>query len=232
MASTPILMIPGLNATPRAFQPETETLYRHGPVMFADHRQGNTVKDIAAAILRDAPPKFVLGGFSMGGYVAFEMLRQAPERVARLMLIDTSARADTPEATAKRRAGIEFARAGKLMLAASNTFPTAVHPDNKENSQLRAIHLDMAMHTGPEAYIRQQEAIIGRPSSVGLLKKIAVPTLVIVGDSDEITPPELAKEMAEGIAGAKLVVIPGAGHLAVLEQPDAVNAALEDFLAG
>jgi len=231
MASTPILMIPGLSATPRAFHPEIETLYRHGPVMFANHRQGNTMKDIAAAILRDAPPSFVLGGFSMGGYIAFEIMRRAPERVTRLMLIDTSARADTPEATERRKTGMEFARADKLALAAAASFPTAVHPDHAENSELRAIHLDMAMHTGPDAYIRQQEAIIGRPSSIPVLKTIKVPTLVLVGDKDQITPPEVAKEMADGIAGAKLVIVEGAGHLALLEQPDRMNAALQDFLA-
>jgi pimeloyl-ACP methyl ester carboxylesterase len=231
MASTPILMIPGLNATPRAFQPETETLYRHGPVMFADHRQGNTMRDIAAAILRESPPKFVLGGFSMGGYVAFEIFRQAPERIVRLMLIDTSARPDTLEATEKRRAGMELARAGKLTLAASTSYPTAVDPSNQENSELRAIHLDMARHNGPEAYIRQQEAIISRVDSRPDLKRIKVPTLVIVGESDQITPPEVAREMAEGIAGAQLVTIATAGHLALLEQPVAVNAAFEEFLS-
>jgi pimeloyl-ACP methyl ester carboxylesterase len=230
MASTPILMIPGLSATPRAFQPETETLYRHGPVMFADHRQGNTMQAIAAAILRDAPPKFILGGFSMGGYVAFELLRQAPERIVKLMLIDTSARPDTPEASEKRRAGMELAKAGKLTLAASNSFPTAVHPDNKESSELRAIHLDMARHNGAEAYIRQQEAIISRPDSRPDLPRIGVPTLVLVGDKDQITPPDAASEMADGIEGARLVVISGAGHLALLERPDAMNAALDEFL--
>jgi pimeloyl-ACP methyl ester carboxylesterase len=231
MASTPILMIPGLNATPRVFQAVMETLYRHGPVTIADHRQSNHMRDIAAAIVRDAPPTFILGGFSMGGYVAFEVLRQARERVVRLMLIDTSARPDTPEASDKRRAGMELARAGKLMLAAANTFPSAVHPSNVEDSVLRAVHLDMAKHTGPEVYVRQQEAIISRPDSRPELGLIDVPTLVTVGDSDQITPPDAAREMAEGIAGATLVVIPTAGHLALIEQPIAMNAALESFLS-
>jgi pimeloyl-ACP methyl ester carboxylesterase len=232
MASTPILMIPGLNATPRAFRAQLETLYRHGSVTLADHRQGNTVRDIAAAILWDAPPHFILGGFSMGGYIAFEIMRQAPERVRKLILLSTSARPDTPEATERRQQGMELSRAGKFQLAAAATFPTAVHADNKENSELRAVHLDMAMHTGPQAYIRQQEAIIARPDSRPDLPGIGVPTLVLVGDGDQITPPDAAEEMARAIPGARLVIVPGAGHLAVLEQPDAVNAALEDFLTG
>jgi len=232
MAGTPILMIPGINATARAFAPEMDTLYRFGAVMIADHRQGATMRDMAASILANAPPRFVLGGFSMGGYVAFEILRQAPARVEKLMLIDTSARPDTPEATANRRKGMELARSGKLTLAAASTFPNAVHPSNTGNAELKAIHLAMAEANGVDAYLNQQEAIISRPDSRPDLARIRVPTLVTVGDADQITPPEVAREVAEGIAGAKLVVIAKAGHLALLEEPEQMNAALSGFLAG
>lgn len=227
----PIVMIPGLNATARAFREQMDTLYRFGAVIIADHRRGSTMRDIARAILDDAPPAFILGGFSMGGYVAFEILRQAPERVAKLMLIDTQARPDTTQATANRRRNIELARGGKLNLAAANTFPTAVHASNVDNSELRAIHLDMAMQTGPEAYERQQDATIGRPDSGPGLAAIKVPTLIIVGDSDQITTPEAAKEIHAGIAGSELVVVEAAGHMALLERPLRVNAAIEAFLS-
>ena len=232
MPRTPILMIPGLNATPRAFEAQMETLWRFGPVTIADNRQGSTVGEMAAAILADAPPRFVLGGFSMGGYVAFEIMRRAPERVSRLMLIDTQARPDTPEATANRRRGMELARAGKLDLAAAGTFPAAVHPAHVDDPALRAIHLDMARANGVEAYLRQQEAIIARPDSGPDLARIAVPTLIVVGDGDQITPPAAAQEMAAGSPGARLVVIAQAGHLALIEQPALVNAAIAAFLPG
>lgn len=232
MDHTPILMIPGLNATPRAFAAQLETLWRHGPVTIADQKQGSSMREIAAAILRDAPPSFVLGGFSMGGYVALEIMRQAPERVKALILIDTQARPDTPEASENRRRGIELARAGRLEAASMATYPNAFHPSNIDNPEMRAIHLEMALATGPEAYIREQESIIGRPDSSPDLGRIKVPTLIIVGDSDKITPPEAARELAAGIPRSRLVVIERAGHYALVEQPEQVNAAIEAFLAG
>jgi pimeloyl-ACP methyl ester carboxylesterase len=230
MPTTPILMIPGLNATARVFQDQMETLWRFGPVMIADHRQGSTVSAIAEAVLRDAPPRFALGGFSMGGYVALEIMRRAPERVTTLALIDTSARPDTPEASDNRRRGIELARAGKLDLAAAGTYPNAVHPNNVENIGLKAIHMEMARATGAEAYIRQQEAIISRPDSRPDLVNIKVPTMIVVGDHDKITPPDVAAEMARAIPGAWLVPIEMAGHLTVLEEAQQVNTAMEGWL--
>ena len=223
-------MVPGLNATPRAFVAQMETLWRHGPVTIADNRNGSTMREIAEAILADAPPRFALGGFSMGGYIAFEIMRRAPERVTALALIDTSARPDTPEATEKRRGIMRLASAGKFMAAAASTFPSAVHPDHVGDEHLKAIHLDMARENGLDAYLRQQEAIITRPDSRPDLGAIAVPTVVIVGDGDQITPIEHAREMAEAIPGARLEVIAGAGHLALIEQPEQVNAALEAWL--
>jgi pimeloyl-ACP methyl ester carboxylesterase len=230
MQQNPILMIPGLNATPRVFQPHLDLLWQYGPVTIAAQRQGNTMTAIAERVLADAPPRFALGGFSMGGYIAFEILRLAPERVLKLALISTSARPDTAEATENRRRGIELARAGKLAQAAANSFPNAVHPSNLDNAQIKALHLEMALTNGAEAYISQQEAIISRPDSRSLFGAIKAPTAVIVGDGDKITPPEVAREMADGIAGAALSVIPNAGHLALVEQPEQVRGALREWL--
>lgn len=230
MQQTPILMIPGLNATPAVFLPHMEMMWQYGPVTIAAQRQGNTMAAIAGRILADAPPKFALGGFSMGGYIAFEILRQAPERVVKLVLIDTSARPDTQESIENRRRGMDLARAGKLAQAAASTFPNTVHASNLENAAIKSLHLQMALINGPEAYVNQQEAIISRPDSRPGLAAIEVPTAVIVGDSDKITPPEVAREMADGIAGATLTVIPRAGHMALVEQPEAVSAALRAWL--
>lgn len=230
MSRTPILMIPGLNATPRAFQAQMDTLWRSGPVTIADNRSGSSMAELADAILATAPPCFVLGGFSMGGYIAFEIIRRAPQRVTRLMLISTQARPDTPVATANRRRGIELARGGKFEQAAASTFANTVHPDRANDEELRRIHLSMARVNGAEAYIRQQEAIIGRPDSRPDLALIEVPTLVVVGDKDQITPPEAAREMAAAIRQASLAVIEGAGHMAVIEQPEQVNSAIARFL--
>ena len=226
---TPFLLIPGLNANARVYRDAIETLWRFGPVAVANHLEGEGVGGIAANILRDAPPSFALAGFSMGGYIAFEILRQAPERVTRLALIDTSARADSPEATELRRRRIEATKAGKFGLVVQQSFAGTVHPDHIEDQTLLGTHRAMAEANGPEVYIRHQLAIIARPDSRGELQHVGVPTVVIVGESDQIAPVDVAREMAANIPASHLVIVREAGHMALLEQPAAVNAALADW---
>lgn len=222
----PILLVPGLGCTAAAFAAQLPQLWLAGPVMIANTLNGTTISEIATAILADAPPRFHLLGFSMGGYIAFEILRQAPERVTGLCLLDTQARPDTPEATEKRLVAIALAEAGKYALAAAQSFPLAVHPDNAGSDKLKAMHVGMALAVGPQAYVRHQRAIIARVDSRPGLGAIKVPTLIIVGEGDAITPPALAEEMHAGIAGSRLLVVPGGGHMAVLEQPEIVTEAL------
>jgi pimeloyl-ACP methyl ester carboxylesterase len=200
-------------------------------VTIANHQTGDSVAMIAWSILADAPPKFGLVGFSMGGYIAFEIIRQAPERVLKLGLLDTTARPDTEESTANRRRMIALAQKGRFIDAVEQTFPKSVHPDNAGNSDLYAIHRGMAEANGPKIYEQQQEAIIARPDSRPTLATIKVPTLIVVGEGDQITPPDAAREMHEGIAGSELVVIPRGGHLALLENPDVVLPALKEWAA-
>jgi pimeloyl-ACP methyl ester carboxylesterase len=204
-------------------------LWPFGPVTIANHQAGGSVEEIARAILADAPDRFGLVGFSMGGYIAFEIMRQAPERVAKLALLDTSARPDTAEATTNRRRLIALAQKGKFIEAIEQTFPRSVHPDNKDSSDLYAIHRAMSETNGPDVFERQQEAIIARPDSRPDLARVRVPTLILVGEGDQITPPEVAQEMHAGIAGSTLVTVPRAGHLALLEQPEAVQDAMREW---
>lgn len=228
----PILLVPGLNCTSEVYAQQVPALWRFGPVTIANHTIGTSMADIAAAILRDAPPQFALAGFSMGGYLAFEILRQARGRVLKLALLDTSARPDTPEATEKRLSAIALTGQGKFSLAIQQSFPNAVHPDHVGNTQLKALHIRMATANGGETYIRQQTAIMHRPDSRPDLSAIKVPTLVVVGDADAITVPDAAREMASGIAGARLLVVPTAGHMALVEQHAIVTAAMIEWLNG
>lgn len=228
----PILLVPGLNCTAEIYAHQMPALWRFGPVMVANHTEGSSMQEIAVSILRDAPPEFALVGFSMGGYLAFEILRQARGRVLKLALLDTSARADTPEATEKRRAAIALTELGKFNLAVAQSFPNAVHPDHVGDAGLKALHVRMATANGGETYVRQQTAIMNRPDSRPELGAIEVPTLVVVGDKDAITIPEAAREMATGIADAKLVVVPRAGHMALVEQHAIVTSALVEWLQG
>lgn len=228
---TPTLLIPGLICTPELFGAQLPALWPRGVVSVANTLEGETIAEIAAAILRDAPPRFALGGLSMGGYIALEVVRQAPDRVARLALLDTSARPDTPEQTERRQGLIARAAAGDYEGVLTAVLPNLLHPDHRDDTALIDLMARMGRVVGPDGFARQQGAIIGRIDSRPSLPAIHVPTLVLVGDQDGVTPPEHAREMAAAIPEAELVIIPDAGHVSTLEQPDAVNAALLDWLS-
>ena len=230
--SLPILLVPGLLCTPRLYADQIPALWRFGPVMVADHTRDASMSDIARRILAQAPPRFALVGLSMGGYVGLEILRQARERVVRLALLDTTAQPDTPEQSQRRGAQIAMAREGRLSEVADLQFPMMVHERRHGDEDLKAVFHQMAEEVGAAAFVRQQTAIMGRPDSRGGLGDIGCPTLVLVGEADVVTPPDRAREMADAIADARLVVVPDSGHLSTLEQPAAVNAALEAWLEG
>jgi pimeloyl-ACP methyl ester carboxylesterase len=229
-APLPIILVPGLNCSARLDAEQVPLLWQFGPVTVADHRRDDSMAGMARRILAGAPPRFALAGLSMGGYVAFEIMRQAPERVAKLALLDTGARAETPERTAERKPLIEMARQGRFADITDDQFPLLVHPSRHRDTVLKEQVRAMNQETGPEAYVRQQQAIMSRPDSRPGFAAIKCPTLVLVGDDDRLTPPALAQEMAGGIRGARLVVVPDSGHLSTMEQPQAVNAALLDWM--
>jgi pimeloyl-ACP methyl ester carboxylesterase len=220
------VLVPGLNCSPRLYAPQVPSLWRFGPVTVADHTRDETMAAIAGRILAAAPPRFALAGLSMGGYVALEIVRQAPDRVARLALLDTGARADTPEATAKRHANIALAEAGRFIDVIDPQFPLYVHPSRANDHALKADYLAMCHDVGPKAYVRQQKAIMARVDSRPLLSTIRCPTLVLVGAEDAATPLILSEEMAAGISGAQLVTVADCGHLSTIERPEAVTDAL------
>jgi pimeloyl-ACP methyl ester carboxylesterase len=229
--SLPLVLVPGLLASPRLYAEQIPQLWRLGPVTVATHTQDDSVAAIARRILNSAPARFGLAGLSMGGYVCFEILRQAPQRVAKLVLLDTSARADTPEQSAQRRVQIQMARDGRLEEVAEGLFPRLVHARRWGDESLRRVWRAMVQEVGAEAFIRQQTALIGRPDSRPGLSAVRCPTLVIVGDSDLLTPPDRAEEIAGGIPGARLTVVRDCGHLCTLEQPAAVTKAMMRLLS-
>ncbi|WP_291856404.1 alpha/beta hydrolase [Bradyrhizobium sp.] len=228
--SMPILLVPGLVCSPRIYAPVVPALWRFGPVMVANHIRDDNMALIARRILAEAPPRFALAGHSMGGYIAFEILRQAPERVARLALLNTQARADTPEATARRRGMMARARAGEYRAVLDELFPGFVHPSRREDAGLRRLVHDMGDDVGPEAFIRQQIAVISRPDSRPTLAGIDCPTLVLSGDQDNTIPNSLSVEMADSIRNARLVILPDCGHLPQVERPQATAEALVEWL--
>jgi pimeloyl-ACP methyl ester carboxylesterase len=185
---------------------------------------------IARRLLAEAPETFALAGLSMGGYLALEVVRQAPERVTRLALLDTNARADTDEQRRNREREIALAEGGRFREACDARWEKSVHPDRLADPELRQIYDLMAEETGPEVFVRQLRAIMSRRDSRPMLPEIRVPTLILVGEEDELTPPEQAREMAGLIPGATLVTVPACGHLSTLERPRKVAEALAAWL--
>lgn len=229
-APLPIVLIPGLNCSARLYADQIPALWRFGAVQVADHTRDDSMDAIATRILADAPPRFALVGLSMGGFIAQTIIHHAPERIAKLALLDTSARPETPEQTARREPQIALAESGRFAEVPALQFPIFVHRNRQSDAALRQRVRTMAEEAGAQVFLRQQKAIMTRRDGRPLLPAIKCPTLVLVGDGDELTPPPLAQELAAGIPGSRLVVVPDCGHLSTMEQPEAVNAALIRWL--
>jgi pimeloyl-ACP methyl ester carboxylesterase len=228
----PIVLVPGLNCSARLYADQIPALWRFGPVQVADHTRDSSMDAIAARILAAAPQRFALAGLSMGGYLALTIVRHAPERVQKLALLDTSARPETPEQTERRRPQIALAESGRFAEVPALQFPVFVHRNRQGDEALRERVRTMAEETGAQAFLRQQHALMTRADSRPSLTAIRCPTLVLVGDGDELTPPPLSQEIAAGVAGSRLVIVADCGHLSTMEQPDAVNRALVEWMTG
>ncbi len=223
-----LLLLPGLICDDRLWRDVTAGL--GVPARVADLTQDDSIAAMAARTLANAPARFALAGLSMGGYVALEIMRQAPERVTHLALLDTSARPDDDARKQTRRSGMAAVREGKFGLVSRAMLPGLLAPAHLESALAEEVQA-MSERVGPDAYLRQQAAIMGRVDSRPTLAQITVPALVGVGELDKLTPPELAEEIAAGIAGATLVQFAGSGHLSTMENPDAVVAAMKEWLA-
>jgi pimeloyl-ACP methyl ester carboxylesterase len=232
MAATPVLLLPGLLEDADAFGRQLEGLRQLAAFTVADLTRADSMAELARQALAQAPPgPIALAGHSMGGYVALEILRQAPARITRVALLNTNARPDSPEATENRR---------RLMALAEKDFPaviTTLLPKLMTEGHLRDAEItgtvsEMALAIGKDAFIRQERAIIGRSDSRPHLSRIACRTLVIASRNDALMPVEVLQELADGIPGATLEVIEDCGHMASLEQPEKVTELLRAWLQG
>jgi pimeloyl-ACP methyl ester carboxylesterase len=223
-----LLFLPGLLCDSRLWRHQMAAT-PHATV--ADLTQDDHIDAMAFRALAAMPGRFALCGLSMGGYVALAIMRLAPERITRLALFDTSARADTPEQSRRRRGLMAMTRGNRFRGVTSRLLPQLLHPDHLSNEKLTQDVLDMAEAVGRDAFLRQQQAILQRPDSRALLPGIAVRTVVAVGEADALTPPALAAEVVSLIPNATLHIIANAGHLPPMEQPEAVNAILRDWIS-
>ena len=226
----PLVLLPGLLCDAALWRAQVEGLGVVAEPLVIDLTRDDSLGGMARRALAAAPPSFALAGLSMGGYVAQEIMRQASERVSKLALLDTSARADTPEQTARRRGLIELSEKGEFKGVTPRLLPLLIHPARHEDKPLTDVVTGMAERVGKEAFLRQQKAIMGRPDGREDLRRIACPTLVLCGRQDALTPLALHEEIAGLVPGAKLQVVDDCGHLSTLEKPLTVTAALRQWL--
>jgi len=226
------LLLPGLACDDALWADQAAALRDAGfdPVISDAHTRHTTLPEMAQALLAAHSGRLVLVGASMGGMVALAMQRQAPERVAAMALLGTSARPDTPELVALRTQACAMFAAGRMdeVLRANVAF--AFHPDNARDSQQVAAYLRMVRRAGAAQLIAQNQAVMARPDSRPLLAAVRCPVLVLCGEADQLTPPEHAREIAQGIPGAELHLLAGAGHMLTLEQPQPVAQHLVAWL--
>ncbi len=227
-----VLLLPGLLDDKAMWRHQIDGLSDIANPIALDLVNHDSISESAEWVLSQAPDTFALAGFSMGGYVAFEIMRRAPERVSRLALIDTSARPDTPERATERKTLIARAEAGHYADMVDEVIPKVLHPSRADDHELVNAIREMAMRIGADAYIRQQKLIMSRPDSRNDLAGIVCPSIVVCGREDTLTPPGLSDEMAEGIPVADLFLVDECNHYAPMEQPTVVTDILRQWLAG
>ncbi len=231
MSRVPLVLLPGLLCDRALWQAQIEALQDIADIQVADLTRADTFEGMAENVLARAPARFALAGLSMGGYLTFEILRRARGRVMRVALLDTSARADTPEQKRRRSMFVAHAKRGKFKGVTPQLIQNWVSPKSiaRDPKIVDAVQ-DMTLRVGADAFCRQQNAIMGRPDSRAELNLIQCPALVLCGSEDQATPLELSREMAADIPSAQLVVFEECGHLATMEKPAETSAAMRRWL--
>lgn len=232
--SPQLLLLPGLAADermwhgvlpllPAALRPEVATAHQDVNL--------HAIEDFAARLLAQHAGPLVLAGASMGGMVAMEAARQAPQRVAGLALLGTTARPETPDMRALREGAIELFEQGRVREVIEPNVALAFHPVNAAKAELVQAYLDFVLDAGPDHLVRQNRAVIHRPDARLHLPQMACPVLVVCGAADQLTPPECSAEIAALVPGAEHHLLPDSGHMLTMEQPEVVTRLLVQWLA-
>jgi pimeloyl-ACP methyl ester carboxylesterase len=231
MSRPAVVFASGQLLTHECWAPQVAALATDYDLRFSDHTRDETIAGMAGRLLAEAPERFHLVAHAMGGFTAFEVMRQAPERVTSLVLIATLAPNDGPAQTERRQGYIRLVEAGQFTEVVEERIPILVHPARREDEPLLTVVRRMAADTGAETFLRQQRAIMSRADSRPSLGAIKVPTLVIRGAQDGITTPAHLDEIMGGIPGARLEALDDCGHLPTLEKPVTTNRVLAEWLA-
>ncbi|MBE7366571.1 alpha/beta fold hydrolase [Ramlibacter pallidus] len=223
-----LILVPGLAGNSAMWRAQLAALADWRPQVTDVPSRAGSIEAMAALLLQEHPGRLVLCGASMGGMVAMEAARQAPERIAGLALLGTDARADSPEMIAIRTGAIELFAQGRAREVIEPNIGMAFHPDNA--AALSQDYLDFVLGAGTEQLIAQNRAVIARPDAREHLPQVRCPVLVMCGDADRLTPPERSREIAALVPHARLVMVPRCGHMLTMERPEQVNAELARWL--
>ncbi|MEZ5535617.1 MAG: alpha/beta fold hydrolase [Thiolinea sp.] len=225
-----LIFLPGMMCDARLFMPQISHISASHTIQVATLTRHDTMQALAEEVLANAPPIFALAGLSMGGIVAMEIMRIAPQRVSRLALLDTNPKAELPEVTERRWPQIEKVKAGQLRAVMRDEMKPNYLSDGAHQGAILDTCMAMAESLGPEVFIRQSLALMNRPDQQDTLRKVEIPTLILCGENDSLCPLERHELMQQLIANSQLTLIPGAGHLPTLEQPELTNEALMQWL--
>jgi pimeloyl-ACP methyl ester carboxylesterase len=228
---TRLILLPGLAADETMWKAQLPALSPWAPTVADVHTQPHeTIEAMAAALLAAREGPLVLCGASMGGMIAMEAARQAPQRIAGLALLGTSARPETPDMRKLREGAIELFAQGRVAEVIEPNVAFAFHPDQARDAVLVRSYVDFVLRAGADQLIRQNRAVIVRPDARTHLAAVRCPTLVMCGDSDQLAPPECSQEIAALVPGAELKWVPRCGHMLTMEKPDVVNTGLVAWL--
>lgn len=227
----PLVLLPGVMCDARLFRPQIEVFSRERAVTVAPISMGERIEEIASGLLDQLPHRFALAGHGLGGSVALELIRRAPDRISRLCLVATDAQADTPQIAAGREELIIGAQTGRLDEVMRKLVGSDALAPGLQRIPLLNDLLAMAADMGPELFVRQMRALQRRPDQQGLLCRIKIPTSVICGAHDTLVPVRKQTFMAELIPGAVLTSVEHAGHFPTLEAPRTVTEAMRSWLS-
>ena len=226
-----LLLLPGLLCDEHVWAPQVAALSETADIVIPRFYGFDSLSAMAASVLARAPNRFSVAGHSMGGRIAFEIFRQAPERVERLALLDTGAHPLAPGETEQRQILMDLARSKGMLPLAKAWLPPILHPDRVHDDALVAPLMEMICRATPDIYVGQIRALLARPDAVPLLPRINVPTAFIVGRHDDWSPVAQHEVMAASVPGATLTVIEDCGHMSTVERPREVTRALAKWLA-
>jgi len=223
-------MVPGMMCDERIFSPQIEALSQNLEVTIADISNFSLVRELASDVLKKAPKKFSLLGHSMGGIVAMEIYSQEPNRIEKLILMDTNPKAELDEVKLKREPQIKDVREGKLLEVMRDEMKPNYLAESENKSSVLDVCMDMALSLGPDVFINQSRALQKRADQLNTIQSINIPVLIMCGSEDKLCTVERHEMMHNMISDSDLKIINNAGHMPTLEQPRETTEVLKEWL--